>query len=129
MENDKELKREPSGEIDRFTGFMFGSHRQRKFNNNDEHPSQEFPEQTEETSFHRTTNRMDDWLFGFREKGPPTLPQNNLNQVESLLNQIDLMQVMETYDMFVATTKQLKPLFNDISPYFHRLVKKIKSTK
>lgn len=125
MENDNELKHKPSGEIDRFSRFMFGNHHQRGTYKWNESATQQIPEHSEQASF----NRKDDWLIGFREKRPPTFPHTNQNQIESLLNQIDLMQLMETADLFVATSKQFEPLFKEISPYFHRLVKKFKAFK
>ncbi|MDQ6600618.1 hypothetical protein E2K98_28090 [Bacillus salipaludis] len=129
LENDNELKREPIEEIDRFSRLMLGSHNRREPYQMNENTSQEFLEQPGRASFNRTTNRMDGWLFGFQEKEAPTSSQNNLNQIEGLLNQIDLMQLMETVDMFVATTKQLQPLFNDFTPYFKQLAKKFKAFK
>ncbi|MBI0579941.1 hypothetical protein IEC97_21510 [Neobacillus cucumis] len=129
LENENELKQEPSGGMDHFSRFMFGNHPHREPHKKGEDNSQEFPEQNIQASLGRTSNRKDDWLFGFREKGPPASPHTNLNQIENLLNNIDLFLLMETIDMFVATSKQFKPLLNDLTPYFQRLAKKFKKTE
>ena len=106
-ENDK-----PSREMDHFSRFLLG----RRENDN----SPELPEQKE--SFESRSNRPDDWIFGNRRKESPTHNQNG-----NPLNTVDLMLLMETFDMFVATTNQFKPLFKEVTPFLNRFIKKFKS--
>jgi hypothetical protein len=130
-DNDNKQRQEPNEEIDRFSIFMFGNNRHREtykegeYNNN----SPEMPEQKEQSSFDSTTNLFDNWFFGSRRKGPETSTSTTQNQIENLLNNVDVDLLMETIDMFVATSEQFKPLFKEITPFINRFSKKFKSNK
>lgn len=138
LENDNQsLKQEPNKELDRFSSFMFGrqvhrnSHKEthRETQKEDENISQDFSKPKESSSSDRKTNQFDHWLFGSKGNAPKTGTNSNLNQIESILNNVDLDLLMETVDMFVATSKQLKPLFNEITPLFKQFGKKLKFKK
>ena len=103
-ENDK-----PSRGMDQFSRFLLGN--------------REMPEQKEE-SFESRSNRPDDWIFGNRRKESLTHNPNG-----NPLNTVDLMLLMETIDMFVATTNQFKPLFKEVTPFFSRFIKKFKPNR
>ena len=92
-----------------------------------ENNSQELPEQNEQSSFDNRSNRTDDWFFGSRRKEPTSSAQTPQNQIENFINNLDIELLMETYDMLVDTSKQLKPLMKEITPFFHRFSKKFKS--
>jgi len=78
-------------------------------------------------SFGNRSNRTDEWLFGSRRKEPTSSAQTPQDQIENFINNLDFELLMETYDMLVDTTKQLKPLMKEITPFFHRFSKKFKS--
>ena len=69
-------------------------------------------------SFDRRSNRFDDWFLNSRRKKPATSAQTIRNQIENLLNNVDFELLMETIDMVVTSSKQLKPLFKEITPFF-----------
>ena len=71
-------------------------------------------------SFDRRSKRSDDWFLGSRRKKPGTSAQTIQNQIENLLNNVDLEQLMETYDTVVTSSKQLKPLINKITPFIRK---------
>ena len=127
VETDNKQKQKPNGEIDQFSRFMFGNRKHRDTYNEGENNSQELPEQKEQSSFDSRSYRNDDWFFGSRRKGPVTRTHTTQNQIENLLNNVDVELLMETIDMFVTTSKQLKPLFKEITPFMHRSIKKFKS--
>lgn len=129
VKNDNKQKQEPNREINRFSRFMFGNSTPRETYNEGENNSQELPEQKDQSSFDSRSNRTDDWFFGFRRKEPETSTHTTQNQIEDLLNNVDFELLMETIDMFVTTSKQLKPLFKEITPFFHRFIKKFKSNE
>jgi hypothetical protein len=106
---------------------MFGNRKHRATNKENENNSQEFPEQNEHKSFESKSKRNDDWGFGSRRKEPESSAQTLQNQIESLLNNVDFELLMETYDAFVASSKQLKPIVKEITPFFHQIRKKLKS--
>jgi hypothetical protein len=130
VENDHKQKHEPSEEFDPFLKFMFGNP-QRETHKTSQNQSQHIPEQKEPSSFERTstTNRIDDWFFGFPIKEPGTSHTTTPNQLEDLLNNVDFDLLMETMDMFVTTFDQYKPFFKEMTPYMHRLIKQFKSKK
>lgn len=131
MDNDNEQKQGSNEEIDRFSLLMFGNSRDRSSYKEGEnnYNSPEMPEQKEQSSFESTTNRIDDWLFGSRRKGPETSTYTIPNQIEKLLNNVDFDLLMGTIDMLVTTSKQFKPLFKETTPYITRFSKKFKSNK
>jgi hypothetical protein len=120
-------KQKPDGEIVDFSRFLFGNNKHSETYKESEHHSQEFLEQNEHSSFDRRSNRIDDWFFGSRRKEPTSRAQTTQNQIENFINNLDFELIMETYDTFVETSKQLKPLMKEISPFFHRFSKKFKS--
>jgi hypothetical protein len=126
-ENDNKQKQKPNGEIDHFSRFFFGNSKHRETYKEGENNSQELPEQKEQSSFNSRSNRNNDWFFGVRRKEPTPSPQTIQDQIENLLNNVDFELLMETIDMFVTTTKPLKPLIKEITPIFHRFSKKFKS--
>ena len=85
------------------------------------------PEQNEQSSFDNRSNRTDDWFFGSRRKEPTQSAPTIQNQIENYINNVDIELLMETYDTLVTTSKQLKPLMKEITPFFHRFSKKFKS--
>jgi hypothetical protein len=126
-ENDNQQKQKPNGEIDHFSRFLFGNSKHRETYKEGENNSQELPEQKEQSSYESRSNRNNDWFFGVRRKEPTPSPQTIQNQIENILNNVDFELLMETIDMFVTTAKPLKPLINQITPFFHRFRKKFKS--
>ena len=120
-------KQKTNGEIDQFSRFMFGNSKHRETDKESENNSQEFLEQNEHSSFDRNSNRIDDWFFGFRRKEPTQSAPTTQNQIENFINNVDIELLMETYDTLVTTSKQLKPLIKEISPFFHQISKKFKS--
>ena len=78
-------------------------------------------------SFDNRSNRTDEWFFGSRRKEPTSSAQTPQDQIENFINNLDFELLMETYDMLVDTSKQLKPLMKEITPFFHRFSKKFKS--
>ena len=125
MGNDN--KQKTNGEIDPFSRFIFGNRKQRETYKESENNSQELPEQNEQSSFGNRLNRTDDWFFGSRRKEPTSSAQTPQDQIENFINNLDFELLMETYDMLVDTSKQLKPLMKEITPFFHRFSKKFKS--
>jgi hypothetical protein len=128
VENDNPQKQKPIREIDSFSKFMFGN-RNHKDSYEDEDNSQEFPEQKKQSSIANRTDRMDDWFFGSGRKESSTTTHTSQDKIENLLNNVDINLLMETIDMFVATSKQFKPLIKEITPVLNRFSKKIKSNK
>jgi hypothetical protein len=112
---------------------LVGNSKHRETYKESENNSQEFLGiqdthlQNEHSSFDSRSNRNDNWFFGFRRKKPTPGPQTIQNQIENILNNMDFELLMETIDMFVTTTKPLKPLIKEITPFFHRFSKKFKS--
>ena len=106
---------------------MENDNKQRETYTESENNSQELPEQNEQSSFDNRSNRTDDWFFGSRRKEPTQSAPTIQNQIEDYINNVDIELIMETYDTFVETSKQLKPLMKEISPFFHRFSKKFKS--
>ena len=127
MGNDNKQKQKPNGEIDPFSRFMFGNRKQRETYKESENNSQELLEQNEQSSFDSRSNRIDDWIFGSRRKEPTQSAPTTQNQIENFINNVDIELLMETYDMLVTTSKQLKPLMKEITPLFHQFSKKFKS--
>lgn len=125
MESENKKEQKPNGEIDRFSRLMFGNSNHRETYKEGENNPQEVPEQKEQSFFGIRSN--DDWLFGSRRNEAET--NKHTNQIENLLSNVDFELLMETIEMFVATTKQLKPIFNEITPFFHRFSKKFKSNE
>jgi DUF4097 and DUF4098 domain-containing protein YvlB len=130
VENDNKQKQEPNGEIDRFSRLMFGNSKHRETYKEGEKNSQELPEQKEQSSIDSRSNQSDDWFFGFRRKEekeePANITHTTQNQIENLLNN---KLLMESIDMFVTSSKQLQPLFKEITPILHRFSKKFKFNK
>ena len=110
-----------------FSRFMFGNSKHRETYKESENHSQEFLEQNEHSSFDRNSNRIDDWFFGFRRKEPTQSAPTTQDQIENFINNVDIELLMETYDTLVTTSKQLKPLIKEVSPFFHQIRKKFKS--
>ena len=127
MGNDNKQKQKPSGEFTPFSPFIFGNRKQRETYTKSENNSQEFLEQNEQSSFDSKSNRIDDWVFGSRRKEPTQSVPTTQNQIENFINNVDIELLMETYDMLIDTSKQLKPLMKEITPLFHRFSKKFKS--
>ena len=120
-------KQKTNGEIDRFSRFMFGNSKHRETYKESENNSQESLEQNEHSSFDRNSNRIDDWVFSFRREEPTQSAPTTQNQIENFINNVDIELLMETYDTLVTTSKQLKPLIKEVSPFFHQIRKKFKS--
>jgi hypothetical protein len=120
-------KKKENGEFDNFSSFMFGNSKHRETYNESENNSSEIVEQKEHSSFDSNSNRIDDWFFGLRRKEPTQSAPNIQNQIENFINNVDIELLMETYDTLVDTSKQLKPLMKEMSPFFHQIRKKFKS--
>ncbi|SDM62580.1 hypothetical protein [Bacillus sp. OK048] len=124
-ENVKDHK--PNGENDRFTRLMFRNSKQGDLlDENDDH-SQVRSEQKNNSNFVRKSYGFDDWLLGNRRKVPEKKSHTTVNQIENTLQKVDLELLMETIDMFATTSKQFKPIIKEISPFFNRFFKKLKS--
>ena len=123
-ENDKQQNQKPNEEIDRFSQFFFGKSTHRESNKKDENDSQVLPEQKEQSSHDDRYNRYNDWFFGVKRKDDTPSPQTDQNHIETILNNVDFELLMETIDMLVTTTQ---PLIKEITPFFHRFIKKFKS--
>jgi hypothetical protein len=106
---------------------MFGNNKHRETYKEGVNNSQKLPDQKEQSSFDNRSNRTDDWFLGFRRKEPATSTQITQNQIENLLNNVDFELLMETIDMLVTSSKQLKPLFKELTPLLDRFSKKFKS--
>lgn len=119
--NDNTRKQEPNGEQDHFSIFMFGNNKQREAYKEGEALSGE-----EHLTSERERHWADDWFLGNRSNGDRKENQSDYNQIENVLNSIDFDLLMETIDMFVSTTKQLKPFFKEMPPLLHQLRKKLK---
>ena len=125
--NENKQKQKPNGEIDPFSRLIFGNRKQRETYKESENNSQELPEQKNQSTFDNRSNRIDDWFFGSRRKEPTQSAPTIQNQIEDYINNVDIELLMETYDTLVTTSKQLKPLIKEISPFFHQIRKKFKS--
>ena len=69
-------------------------------------------------------------MIGFLALGEKNSTQSaptTQNQIENFINNVDIELLMETYDTLVTTSKQLKPLIKEITPFFHQISKKFKS--
>jgi hypothetical protein len=131
VENDNPQEQKPIRENDSFSKFMFGN-RKHKDSYEVEDNSQEFPKQKEQSSIANRTGRMDDWFFGSGRKESSTTTHTthtSQDKIENLLNNVDINLLMETIDMFVATSKQFKPLIKEITPVLNKFSKKFKSNK
>src|SRR4051812_49098114 len=104
---------------------MFGNSKHRETYTESQNNSQEFLEQNEHSSFDSRSNRIDDWFFGSRRKEPTQSVPTTQNQIENF--NVDIELLTETYGMLIDTSKQLKPLMKEITPFFHRFSKKFKS--
>ena len=128
MEDENKSKKEPNGELDRFSSFMFGANRRKEGNKKNESISQEIPEPKEAPYTNRKTHQFNDWFLGSRREDAEhsaSTPQNQIEQqIDHFLNNVDVELLMETIDMLVETTKQYKPLLKGISPMFKQLKKK-----
>jgi hypothetical protein len=116
-----------NGETDHFSRFLFGNNKHSETYKNGENNSQELFEQKERSSYDSISNRNNDWFLGVTKKKYTPSPQTIQDQIETILKNVDLELLMETVDMFVTTTKQLKPLIKEITPFFHRFSKTFKS--
>ena len=123
-ENDKRQNQKPNGEIDRFSQFFFGKSSHRESDKKGENDSQVLSEQKEQPSYEDRFNRNNDWFFGVKRKEDTSSPQTDQNHIETILNNVDSELLMETIDMLVTTTQ---PLIKEITPFFHRFIKKFKS--
>jgi hypothetical protein len=122
-----ESKQEAYREVDRFSRLMFGERKYRDTYKQEDNESQELSEEQESSSFQRRTKqRKDDWFWGTRRKAPAARKQT---KIESILENVDIGQLMETVDMIVATTKQYKPIIKEIRPFIDGFIKKFKSSK
>ncbi|MDQ0199208.1 hypothetical protein [Neobacillus ginsengisoli] len=125
MENDNK----PNREVDRFSRFMFGNRKYRETYKSVENTLHEEPEQKEQSLFDSRSNRSDDWFFGIRRKESAANTHTTPNQIDNFLNNVDYDLLMETIDMFVTTSKQLKPLFKEFTPLLQRFSKKFTSNE
>ena len=123
-ENDKQQNQKPNEEIDRFSQFFFGKSSHRESDKKAENDSQVLSEQKEQPSYDDRNNRNNDWFFGVKRKDDTPSPQTDQNHIETILNNVDFELLMETIDMLVTTTQ---PLIKEITPFFHRFIKKFKS--
>ena len=123
-ENDKQQNQKPNAEIDRFSQFFFGKSSHRESDKKAEYDSQVLSEQREQMSYDDRYNRNNDWFFGVKRKEDTPSPQTDQNHIENILNNVDFELLMETIDMLVTTTQ---PLIKEITPFFHRFIKKFKS--
>ena len=123
-ENDKQQNQKPNDEIDRFSQFFFGKSSHRESDKKAENDSQVLSEQKEQPSYDDRNNRNNDWFFGVKRKDDTPSPQTDQNHIETILNNVDFELLMETIDMLVTTTQ---PLIKEITPFFHRFIKKFKS--
>lgn len=127
-EIENKLDRKPNEKMDLFSRLMFGNRKHRETYNEGVNNSKELSEheKKEQSSLDNRSHRNEDWIFGFRRKGAVTRKQSTQNQIENLLNNVDVELLMETIDILVTTSKQLKPLFKEITPYILLFIKKFK---
>ncbi|PQD96966.1 hypothetical protein CYL18_03550 [Pradoshia eiseniae] len=123
-ENNKQQNQKTNAEMDRFSQFFFGKSSHRESDKKAENDSQVLSEQKEQTSYDDRYNRNNDWFFGVKRKEDTPSPQTDQNHIETILNNVDFELLMETIDMLVTTTQ---PLIKEITPFFHRFIKKFKS--
>jgi hypothetical protein len=119
-------EQKPAREIDPFSRFMFGNRKRRETHKESENHAKENPEQNKRSS-------LEDWFFGRRKKEPATAHKNRQHQtqttqskIENFMNNVDIDLLMQTYDTFVTTTKQYKPLLKEITPFFSKITQKFK---
>lgn len=126
IENIQEQK--PNGKVDLFSRLMFGNRKHRETHNEGDNNSKELSEheKKEPSSFDNRSHRNEDWILGFRRNGAVTRKQTTQNQIENILNNVDVELLMETIDILVTTSKQLKPLFKEVTPFILRFIKKFK---
>lgn len=129
--NDHNQKQKSNTEMDPFSRLMFGNRKPRETYKESENNSQEILEQNEQFSFDNRQNRNgNDWLFGRRRKEPASgnlsRQKQTQNQIENFINNVDIGLLMKTFDTIVTTSKQFKPLINEISPFFSKINKKFK---
>ncbi|MEH7177807.1 hypothetical protein [Neobacillus vireti] len=124
-------KKESNGEVDLFSRLMFGNKKHRETYEEGDNHSKELPEseKKEQSSFDNRLRRNDDWILGFRRKENKTRTESIQNQIENLFNNVDVELLKQTIDMFVTTSKQLKPIIKEVTPFIHRFIKKFKFDK
>jgi hypothetical protein len=127
-ENNNNQKQKQNDEIDPFSKFLFGNSKHREAYKESENNSQE---QNKHLSFQSRSNPIDDLFFesGRKESEYSTPPPRNEieYQIEKLLKNVEVEKLTETIDMLVDTSKQFKPLFKEITPFFNQIIKKFKS--
>ncbi|MEH7307549.1 hypothetical protein [Neobacillus drentensis] len=104
---DHDQKQKLKREVDRISRFMFGNR----------------------TQHSKEKSNKDDWFFGRRRKETETKKEDSQplqNKVESFMDNVDIEKLFETYDTFVTTKEQLKPLFKEIVPFFSKFTNKFK---
>lgn len=113
MEIHKDQKRRKEN-VDPFTSFMFGMNR--GAHREDEISEDSITSQTERSA----EPQWDPWLFGQREEQH----YKPSNQIENYLNQVDLFLLMDTVDEAIKTYKMYQPMFQQITPFFKKFLKK-----
>ncbi|MEH6955569.1 hypothetical protein [Neobacillus drentensis] len=107
---DHHQKEKSTKEMDPFSRFMFGNRKSRRSNH--------------------STERMEpkaDWFFGRRRKGNENKEtQTTQNKLENMMNNVDIELLLETYDTFVTTTEQYKPILKGIVPLISKFTNKFK---
>ncbi|GLB58897.1 hypothetical protein [Cytobacillus sp. NCCP-133] len=142
-------RNEDKEEIDPFAHFLFGSNANRKrqfeedlqeenINGGDYESSTRHQSDWLFGGRDRESIRNDDWLFGgrssdFYEKEEMLFGRskdshgddNSLNsKVNSILNNVNLEELMNNIDTLMSSANQLKPLLKKASPFLEQFLKK-----
>lgn len=113
-------------EVDRFSNLMFGNRRYRMNYKEDENISLDLTDQQERATTEDRTERIDNWLFGLRNKKDMASTLMTQRQYENSPGNVDINLLIETIEMFVETTKQFQPFLKEVSPLLHKFSKKFK---
>lgn len=117
MDEEKSLQNEEKVEnsekveetVDHFSMFMFGTNHQRKTTID-----------IDKDSIHSSKRvRGDQWILGGKKEElseETEIP----NALENFINQIDLELLMKNIDLFMASTKDLKPILKKVSPFIKK---------
>lgn len=70
---------------------------------------------------------LDSFMFGGRSSDFPEKSEathTNSDKINDLMNNIDIFEVMGSIETLVHSAKQLKPLYQKVSPFIEQFIKK-----
>lgn len=127
MEKDKdEVTEKEQTEVDHFSMFMFGTNH-RSIRNKEKVEHIQLSE--EEPSNNNRKGNGDAWILGRNNNhANPQIDGEeeeeeenaNLDAIADFINQIDLELLMKNVDMFMTSAKDLKPIFQKITPFIKK---------